>query len=149
MAADLLAVSLRGHDGFAVDCCGDIRLGGREARRRLIRVSDPFGPEPVRTLALKRGAIATSGIGGRAWSGPGGPAHHLIDPASGRPAFTGLVQATALAPTALLAEIRAKSALLAGPAAAAQWLSDGGLIVADDGRVERIGGEADTEAVAA
>lgn len=138
MAADLLASSLRGHESFAVDCCGDIRLGGREPRRRLIRVSDPFGPEPARTLALRRGAVATSGVGGRAWRGPDGPAHHLIDPASGRPAFTGLVQATALAPRALLAEIRAKAALLAGPGAAARWLPDGGIVVADDGSVERI-----------
>ncbi|HEX3239737.1 MAG TPA: FAD:protein FMN transferase [Solirubrobacterales bacterium] len=149
MAADLIASSLRGHDNFAVDCCGDIRLGGRAALRRLIRVSDPFGPEPARTLALKRGAIATSGIGGRAWNARGGAAHHLIDPASGRPAFTGLVQATALAPTALLAEIRAKAALLAGSAAAARWLPDGGVIVAEDGGVERVGNQGGAAAAAA
>jgi len=28
------------------------------------------------------------------------PAHHLLDPRTGRPAYTGVVQATALAPTA-------------------------------------------------
>lgn len=136
MAADLIASSLREHASFAVDCCGDIRLGGRAERRRLIHVSDPFGPEPARSLALRRGAIATSGIGGRAWAGPGGPAHHLLDPGSGRPAFTGLIQATALAPTALLAEIRAKAALLAGPDAAPGWLPEGGFLVAEDGEVE-------------
>ena len=46
---------------------------------------------------------------------PARPAHHLLDPATGRPAFTGVVQATALAPTALEAEIRAKAAVLGGP----------------------------------
>jgi FAD:protein FMN transferase len=44
------------------------------------------------------------------------------------------VQATAVAPTALEAEVRAKAALLSGPAGAAAWLPDGGVLVLDDGR---------------
>ena len=47
-------------------------------------------------------------------------------------AVTGTVQATALAPTALEAEIRAKAALLSGPAAAPAWLPHGGVVVLDD-----------------
>ena len=62
-------------------------------------------------LTLTDGAAATSGVTRRGW--------HLIDPGTGRPARTGIVQATAIAPTALEAEVRAKAALLAGPAAAA------------------------------
>ena len=54
--------------------------------------------------------------------------------AAGRPAFTGIVQATAVAPTALEAEVRAKAALLSGPAGAAGWLPDGGVLVFDDGQ---------------
>ena len=78
--------------------------------------------------------MATSGIGRRSWLGSDGrPAHHLLDPATGRPAFTGLVQATAVAPSALQAEVRAKAALLAGPREAARWLPDGGVLVLDDG----------------
>lgn len=38
-----------------------------------------------------------------------------------------------MAPTALEAEIRAKAALLSGPAGAAAWLPDGGVPVFDDG----------------
>jgi len=60
-------------------------------------------------------------------------AHHLLDPSTGRPAFTGVVQATALAPTALEAELRAKCAVLSGPEAAPSCLPDGGLLVLDDG----------------
>lgn len=83
---------------------------------------------------LAAAGVATSGIGRRSWRGPdGAPAHHLLDPATGRPAFTGVVQATALAPTALEAEWRAKAAVLSGPVAAASWLPHGGLVVCDDG----------------
>jgi thiamine biosynthesis lipoprotein len=46
------------------------------------------------------------------------------------------VQATALAPTGVEAEMRAKAALLSGPDAATEWLAHGGVIVFDDGSVE-------------
>jgi thiamine biosynthesis lipoprotein len=65
--------------------------------------------------------------------------HHLLDPATGQPAFTGIVQATALAATALEAEARAKAALLSGPDHAPRWLSHGGVIVYDGGGFEVIG----------
>jgi thiamine biosynthesis lipoprotein len=73
--------------------------------------------------------------------GPRGAlAHHLIDPATGAPAWTGLLTATALAPTALEAEALAKAALLSGPSAGALLLRAhrGGVLVHDDGTVEPI-----------
>jgi thiamine biosynthesis lipoprotein len=83
---------------------------------------------------LRRSGVATSGIGRRSWlDRDGGPAHHLLDPSTGRPAFTGVVQVTALAPSALMAEIQAKAAILSGPDAAPAWLAHGGVIVFDDG----------------
>jgi thiamine biosynthesis lipoprotein len=133
--ADLLADALEGHGAVALDCAGDLRIAGRDGVVRRVEVADPFGGPPRQTFELRAGGVATSGIGRRAWLDPatGRPAHHLLDPATGRPAYTGIVQATALAPTALEAEIRAKAALLSGPAAARAWLSHGGLVVLDDG----------------
>ena len=85
---------------------------------------------------VRDGAAATSGIGKRSWIDAGGrPAHHLLDPATGRPAFTGVVQATALAPTAVEAEWRAKAAVLSADPA---WLAHGGVLVSDDGSHEVI-----------
>lgn len=79
---------------------------------------------------LDRGAVATSGIGRRRWIGSDGRlAHHLLDPSTGRPAFTGLVQVTALAPTGLGAEALAKAALLAGPGELPDRLPHGGIAV--------------------
>ncbi len=66
----------------------------------------------------------------------GAPAHPLLDPATGAPAFTGIVQATAKAPTAFLAEVYSKLALLSGPEQAPSRLPYGGVLVLDDGRVE-------------
>ena len=137
LLADLVASSLRPERSFAVDCCGDIRVGGSSRRARRVLVDDPFGGAPIHELALREGAVATSGIGRRCWlDAEGRAAHHILDPGTGEPAFTGIVQATAVAPTALLAEVQAKAALLAGPAGAAGWLPHGGVLVADDGGVE-------------
>jgi thiamine biosynthesis lipoprotein len=131
--ADLVAESLP-HASVAVDCGGDLRFRGPSRR---VRVADPFGGPPLHAFALAQGAAATSGIGRRSWLDAGGrPAHHLLDPATGRPAFTGVVQATALAPTALEAEIRAKAAVLSGPDEAAGWLPHGGVLVLEDRRCE-------------
>lgn len=127
--ADLIAADLE--NTFAVDCAGDLRVGGAP---REVHVASPFGGAPLHTFVLAGAGVATSGIGRRSWLGPDGrPAHHLLDPATGRPAFTGIVQATAIAPTALEAEWRAKAAVLAGPEQATAWLPHGGAVVLDDG----------------
>ena len=132
--ADLIAERLAGT--FAIDCGGDLRIGGAP---REIQVADPFGGPPLHTFTLAGCGVATSGIGRRSWIGPDGrPAHHLLDAASGRPAFTGIVQATAIAPTALEAEARAKAAVLTGPERAPAWLAHGGAVVREDGRVSVI-----------
>jgi thiamine biosynthesis lipoprotein len=132
--ADLLAERLAGHQSFAVDCGGDLRFAGPP---RALEVADPFGGPPLHTFELAESAVATSGIGRRSWlDARGRPAHHLLDPATGAPAFTGVVQATALAPTAVEAEWRAKAAVLSGPTGAAGWLPHGGVMVLDDGSHE-------------
>lgn len=132
--ADILAERLGAHASFAVNCAGDLSLGGREGTVRAVNVESPFDGSVLHTFALARGGVATSGIGKRSWlDARGAPAHHLLDPASGAPAFTGIVQVTALAPSAVMAEIQAKAAILSGPRNAPRWLAHGGVIVLDDG----------------
>jgi thiamine biosynthesis lipoprotein len=132
--ADLLARRLSAHGCFAVACAGDLALGGRAGLARPVHVESPFDGSVLHTFRLARGGVATSGIGRRSWrDAEGRPAHHLLDPSTGRPAFTGIVQATAIAASALEAEVRAKAALLTGPRGAARWLPDGGALVLDDG----------------
>ena len=105
LAADWAVSQLRGR--FAVDCGGDGRVGGTH---------DVALRGTAHTLRVTDAAIATSGIDRRVWRRPDGSyAHHLLDPGTGEPAWTGLISATAIAPTALEAEALAKAALLSGP----------------------------------
>lgn len=149
LAADLAASKLEGYASFVVDVGGDMRIGGESAAPREVRVEHPLRDGLAHRFQLASGAVATSGIVTRLWSRDRGHAHHLIDPSSGEPAWTGLVQATALGSTAVEAEALAKAAFLSGPGAAAGLLSDGGVLVADDGSVDTVGLAAPVAAEAA
>jgi thiamine biosynthesis lipoprotein len=139
LLADEVAATLAGFPAYAVDCCGDARIGGAAGQRRAVRVEDPFGGKRICSLGVSDGGVATSGITRRSWESAGGaPAHHLLDPATGEPAFTGVVQATALAPTAFLADVHAKWALLSGPELAPARLPYGGVLVLADGGVQPV-----------
>ncbi len=137
-AADRAAAILGDAPTLAVECAGDIRIAGSAGAERRIAVTDPFDGSAFAELALSDGGVATSGTGKRRWRNPDGTiGHHLIDPATGWPCESGVVQATAIAPTATEAEIRAKAAVLSGPDRAAGRLPDGGwLVLADRTLVE-------------
>lgn len=143
LAADLIAERLRGFPRFVVDCGGDVRIGGAGALANPydVLVEHPLTGEAVYALRLGGGGVATSGLNVRVWRGDDGRyRHHLLDPATGEPAWTGLVGATALGDTALEAETLAKAALLSGPDRGRAVLADlGGLLAHDDGRVEPVG----------
>jgi thiamine biosynthesis lipoprotein len=143
LAADLVAQRLAGYARYAIDCGGDVRVGGRLPYSEPIELNirHPLSGTAAECFTLDRGAVATSGLDARLWRlADGNHAHHLIDPASGEPAWTGLICAAARAPTALEADVLAKAALLSGPDRASEFLAEhGGLIVKDDGTIERIG----------
>jgi thiamine biosynthesis lipoprotein len=143
LAADMLAANLRGYSRFIVDCGGDIRIGGADAlvHPYEVFVEHPITGDRAHVLRLGGGGVATSGINVRIWRDEDGRyAHHLLDPVSGHPAWTGLVGATALGATALEAETLSKAALLSGPERGRELLGEqGGLLVHDSGRVELIG----------
>jgi thiamine biosynthesis lipoprotein len=140
-AADLLTAGLERHGRCAVDCGGDLRVAAARGAPWEVRVCHPLTGATARTLLVRDGGVATSGIDARLWQRPDGVfAHHLIDPATGAPAWTGLIAATALAPTALEAEALAKAAVLSGPAAGRRLLLAhyGGVLVHDDGTVDTV-----------
>jgi thiamine biosynthesis lipoprotein len=142
LAADAVAHALQGYSRFVIDCGGDVRIGGPAAQTEPyeVEVEHPVTRERVHSLHVGSGGIATSGMNARLWQTGAGYAHHLLDPSTGEPAWTGLVGVTALAPTALEAETVAKAALLSGPDGARRLLAaNGGLLVLEDGEVELAG----------
>lgn len=143
LAADLVAAQLAGYSRFVVDCGGDLRIGGPDAARNpyKVEVEHPLTGARILALRLGEGGVATSGLNVRVWRREdGGFHHHLLDPATRQPAWTGLVGVTAAGRSALEAETLAKAALLSGPEGAREVLAtSGGVLVHDDGRVEYAG----------
>ncbi|MDX6424308.1 MAG: FAD:protein transferase [Gaiellaceae bacterium] len=150
-AADRVAAFLAGRTRFAVDCAGDIRVGGPAAfvHPFEVVVEHPFDDRPAARLHLTGGAVATSGLFRHVWIADGAAFNHLVDPSTGTSAWTGLVQASAVAPTGLEAEALAKTAYLVGPLAARRVLAEhGGVLVDEAGRVEIVPGRGEAPLVA-
>jgi thiamine biosynthesis lipoprotein len=116
-----------------VDAGGDIAAIGRPDA-----LGWRVGVEHL-TLALENAAVATSGSDRRRWRRDGEERHHLIDPATGRPAATDLLRVSVVADTAVEAEVLAKSLFLAGKREA---LTAGvpAVLVTRDGSVTIAGG---------
>jgi thiamine biosynthesis lipoprotein len=111
---DLAARSLADMPWGIVDAGGDLRLVGRDiAEGGLdIAIEDPEakGAEALR-VRIESGGLATTSVTVRTW---GEGMHHLIDPRTGRPAKTGILQATVWGRTCAEAEAWSKAAILSG-----------------------------------
>jgi FAD:protein FMN transferase len=75
-------------------------------------------------VALRDGAVCTSGISKRRW---GHSMHHLIDPRTGMPAKTDLAEVSVVTDSALRGEVYAKTAVLLGAAMGIAFLEARGV----------------------
>jgi FAD:protein FMN transferase len=96
-----------------------------------VSVETPIGPL---TLGVRSGALATTGRDRRRWRRNGKERHHLINPASGRPADSRWLRVSVAAPSAVAAEVRAKDIFLG-----ASPVGTDAVLVALDGSVTRTG----------
>lgn len=137
--ADRAAALLGSWSSVAVDADGDIAISAGPRDEWLIDVADPRATGvSLATLRVRGGSewstrfgVATSGTSVHRWShGAGRPRHHLIDPRTGRPAETDVVQATVVAPSAREAEVIAKAAVILGSRAALDYLAKSAALAA-------------------
>ncbi|HEV7888694.1 MAG TPA: FAD:protein FMN transferase [Acidimicrobiales bacterium] len=133
-AADLIANHLidGGAEGACVSIGGDLRCMGTAPWDEgwLVDIEDPHDPDrDLMRLTLGKGAVATTTRTKRVW-GADNQHHHVINPATGAPARTQTISATAFAEEAWWAEVLSKSLFLGGPAD-----KGGGFTVDDNGEV--------------
>lgn len=153
-AADLAVADLlhAGAEGVCVDIGGDVRVAGRapDDGDWVVGVADPSSDNDIATtaVALADGAVATSTRCRRRWLVDGRPVHHLIDPATGRPADGDLDTVTVIAGDAWWAEVVAKAALIGGSVDGAELIASSGmsgLLRHADGGTVRVGAVASFE----
>jgi thiamine biosynthesis lipoprotein len=138
--ADRAAALLQGFSGFIVDAGGDIVTHGAQSdgSPRPVGIADPFDDSrDLAVLAMTGGAVCTSSTRRRRWESDGRPSHHIIDPATRRPAASGVVAATVRADDAATAEVLAKVAVILGGRQALTmvscWPGTAGFLVFEDG----------------
>lgn len=117
--ADRACALLARYPAVMVDADGDVALHLDPARKWAVGIADPQAGLDLATISPPTGeqgrlGIATSGTSVHRWEHGHGWAHHLIDPRTGLPADTDVVQATVVAGSALEAEALAKAAVIAG-----------------------------------
>ncbi|MGQ9550062.1 MAG: FAD:protein FMN transferase [Roseiflexus sp.] len=125
-AADRAARRLAQIGPALVDAGGDIAVRGARVGGEpwVIGVDDPFHPgEPLATLSLIGGGVATSGRDVRHWRQGDVERHHIIDPRIGAPAQTDVLSVTVVAPSLHEAEVAAKVVMILGSRAGMQWLN--------------------------
>lgn len=136
-AADLVAAELiaRSAAGALVNIGGDLRAIGTGPTGDGWTVA--IDHVPGAAVVVSNGGLATSSTTRRRWRRGGSDQHHVIDPATGRPAVIGERTATVFAPTAARAEVLATAALLAGPGAVELLSAHGasGIVVGPGGAV--------------
>jgi thiamine biosynthesis lipoprotein len=113
-AADVLLA--RGVTNFIVDGGGDMRVEGSDVDGPwTVHIAHPRRPDQVfETVRLSHGSIVTSGDYLRYFERDGVRYHHILDPATGRPARRS-IQVTVVAPTATDADALATGLFVLGP----------------------------------
>lgn len=141
----LHAVLAAGAAGACVNLGGDLRCAGTAPAEDGWWCALDHGPGARASglaVGLTFGAVATSTTRHRRWATADGPAHHLLDPRTGRPAETDRHTATVVAATAGAAEVLAKVALLAPWDRARSILDQWGaaaVLTTDDGTAHHLG----------
>ncbi len=124
--------------GALVNAGGDMKALGSDAEGEgwFVEIEPP--PDMRGSSGRLSGALATSSVLRRRWiSDSGAPAHHLIDPRTGLPSTSGLLQVSVRAPNCARAEAWSKAVLIGGTPAfdrarsfglhVAAWNGDGTL----------------------
>src|SRR5689334_25099889 len=116
-AADAALAYLVHLEGALVDLGGDVRTHGQPDTGDTwnIGYADPDGAQ-LDVVALESGgAVATSSTAHRRWQRGGESVHHIIDPRTGAPAHSDVVQCSVIADTTEHAEVAAKLGVVLGP----------------------------------
>ena len=141
LAADLVVDLLMtaGARGVCINVGGDLRVAGRpeDADAWTIRLEEPFAAgRAIGKVRLTDEALVSSWRTRRTWTRAGRAAHHLIDPRTGEPAWSGVAGVSVIATDAWWAEAFATSLFLLGPDDAPGAVTHAGaeaLVIRDDG----------------
>jgi thiamine biosynthesis lipoprotein len=141
------AAHRRTGSGVVVGLGGDLACAGEppEGGWRVCVADDhraPFDDPGAQPVTITGGGLASSGTSVRRWSRGGQSLHHVVDPATGRPASECWRTVSVAAGSCTDANVASTASIILG-AGAPRWLAARKLparLVAVDGRVAYVGG---------
>ncbi|MFY0409307.1 FAD:protein FMN transferase [Solicola sp. PLA-1-18] len=131
-------VARRLHTPVLVEIGGDVAVRTSADRPFTVAVSERAG-EAAELVAVHHGGVATSSTTARRWHRADGPAHHVVDPRTGRPAQGAWRTVSVWAPTAVEANAASTAMICLDRSEGLAFLDDRGLparLVGQDGTVE-------------
>lgn len=135
------ALAARYDTAVLVELGGDLAVAGGRPDGWCVQVAERESGDGQLVL-VRHGGLTTSTTTVRTWRRGGALQHHLLDPATGRPAAGPWRTASVAAPCALAANVASTAAIVLG-ADAQEWLAARGLparLVAQDGTITTTGG---------
>jgi thiamine biosynthesis lipoprotein len=124
-AADRIAAHIRAATGAGalVSLGGDVSVAGAPRGGWPVLMTDDhrIGDGPGQTVAVGHGGVASSSTAVRRWRAGGRPVHHIVDPATGRPAADVWRTVGVAAASCVDANAAATAAIVMGRAAP-RWL---------------------------
>ncbi len=149
LAADLVAEELMraGADGVCINVGGDLRVDGIAPGGGdwIVDLEHPITGASVVHLRLAAGAVASTWRTKRSWGPEDDRRHHLVDPATGTSARSGLAGTAVIAARGWWAEVLAKAAFVGGSEAGRIGIEQhggSGYLIDDDGNVHTAGAAA-------
>lgn len=149
---DILSELLKGQGvtSALLDIGGNIQMVGRrpDGSRWRLGIQNPFGEGSLGILESEDGAVVTSGNYERYFIGEDGKQYgHILDPATGCPAESGLASVSIIAKEGRLCDALSTAVYVMGLEKAVEyWKADGGfemLLVTDGGEIYLTEGIAD------
>ena len=138
-AVDLAGTHLRPAGDYLISAGGDMFAAGNGPGGDgwLASVAPAPGDAPRSIVRLHDEALATSTTAVRTWQRDGERRHHVIDPRTQRPCESGVTAVSVIAPSAVEADVFAKTALMLGVEGGTEFLASqhtSGFFIGDDGR---------------
>lgn len=152
--ADCMAEMIRGRvSGAILNFGGNVYVLGQKPDGSAFRVgvADPADPaSSAAILTVRDTSVVTSGTYQRCFTLDGTTYHHILDPATGFPAQTGLLSATVVAESSMTADALATACIVLGEEQALLLLEEmglQGLLIREDGRIVMTPGMAEEYSV--
>ncbi|MCF6092494.1 FAD:protein FMN transferase [Microaerobacter geothermalis] len=122
--SDMLKHTYQIPSGY-INAGGDLQVWDNQSKDWHIEIKSPYSTEEIiAVIQISNGGVATSSCLQRQWIHQGMKVHHILDPRTGMPADTDIIQATVYASSVTEAEVWAKIFCILGEQEGTKYIKE-------------------------